>query len=447
MRIVIVGAGEVGSHLAKLLSRENQDIIVVDRDHEKLDKLDANYNLMTSVGSPTSFRDLAAAGVNEDCDLLIAVTPFENTNLVACAIGKRLGATKTVARIDNYEFLSNSGREFFSSIGVDHLIYPEDLAAQEIVTALRRPWVRNWYELHDGQLIILSVRVREGAEIIGKKLRDITYGQHNYHVSAIKRRHDTLIPGGEDVVRDNDILFFTTTRDYVDEIRQLCGKRDYRIQKVMIMGGGRIAVRLAHMASDRWEMTIIEENAEVCRRLPEKCSGCDVNIIHGDARNNDTLREEGLEGMDAFVALTDFSESNILGCLTAKEFGVSKTVAEVENIQFISEAEGLNIGSIINKKLLASSKIFQVLLASDENTSKFLTLADAEIAELEAREGSKITQAPVMDLRLSKEMTIAGLIRGGEGMLVSGRTRIQPGDHVVVFCLAGHIHKIERLFN
>ncbi len=447
MRIVIVGAGEVGSHLAKLLSRENQDIIVVDRDNDKLDKLDANYNLMTSVGSPTSFRDLAAAGVNEDCDLLIAVTPFENTNLIACTIGKKLGATKTVARIDNYEFLSASGREFFSSMGVDHLIYPEDLAAKEIVTALRRPWVRNWYELHDGQLIILSVRVRNGAEIIGRKLRDITSSQHNYHVSAIKRRHDTLIPGGEDVVRDNDILFFTTTRDYVDEIRQICGKRDYKIEKIMIMGGGRIAVRLAHMASDRWEMTIIEENAEVCRRLPERCSGCDVNIIHGDARNNDTLREEGLEGMDAFVALTDFSESNILGCLTAKEFGVSKTVAEVENIQFISEAEALNIGSIINKKLLASSKIFQILLASDENTSKFLTLADAEIAELEAREGSKITQAPVMDLKLSKEMTIAGLIRDGEGMLVGGRTQIQPGDHVVVFCLSGHIHKIERLFS
>ncbi len=447
MRIVIVGAGEVGSHLAKLLSRENQDIIVVDRDSDKLDKLDANYNLMTCVGSPTSFSGLAAAGVNEDCDLLIAVTPFENTNLVACAIGKRLGATKTVARIDNYEFLSPSGREFFNSIGVDHLIYPEDLAAKEIVTALRRPWVRNWYELHDGQLIILSVRVRNGAEIIGRKLRDITSSQHNYHVSAIKRRHDTLIPGGEDVVRDNDILFFTTTRDYVDEIRQVCGKRDYKIKKIMIMGGGRIAVRLAHMASERWEMTIIEENAEVCRRLPERCSGCDVNIIHGDARNNDTLREEGIGGMDAFVALTDFSETNILGCLTAKEFGVSKTVAEVENIQFISEAEALNIGSIINKKLLASSKIFQVLLASDENTSKFLTLADAEIAELEAREGSKITQAPVMDLKLSREMTIAGLIRDGEGMLVSGRTQIQPGDHVVVFCLSGHIHKIEQLFS
>ncbi len=447
MRIVIVGAGEVGSHLAKLLSREHQDIIVVDPDSEKLDKLDANYNLMTSVGRPTSFQDLAAAGVNADCDLLIAVTPYENTNLIACSIGKRLGATKTVARIDNSEFLSSNGREFFNSIGVDHLIYPEDLAAQEIVTALRRPWVRNWYELYDGQLIILSVRVRQGAEIIGKKMRDITAAQHNYHISAIKRRHDTLIPGGEDVVCNNDILFFTTTRDYVDEIRQICGKRDFKISKVMIMGGGRIAVRLAHMALDRWELIIIEENADVCRRLPELCNGCNVKIIHGDARNNDTLREENIESMDAFVALTDYSETNILGCLTAKEFGVNKTVAEVENIQFISEAEALNIGSIINKKLLASSKIFQVLLASDANTSKFLTLADAEIAELEAREGSKITQAPVMNLHLSREMTIAGLIRNGEGMLVSGRTLIQPGDHVVVFCLSGHIHKIEKLFS
>ena len=171
-----------------------------------------------------------------------------------------------------------------------------------------------------------------------------------------------------------------------------------------------------------------------------------MNIIHGDARNNDTLIEEGISSMDAFVALTEFSETNILACLTAKEFQVSKTIAEVENIQFISEAEGLNIGTIINKKLLASSKIFQLLLDADESSSKFMALADAEVAEIDARVGSKITRAPVMDLKLSHDMTIAGLIRDGKGMLVGGRTQILPGDHVLVFCLAGSIHKIEKLF-
>lgn len=445
MKIVIAGAGEVGSHLGKLLSKEEQDIVLIDRDGDKLARLDANYNLMTMVGSPTSFRDLRAAGAGE-CDLYIAVTPFENTNLISCQIAKSLGATKTVARIDNYEFLHPDNKPFFTGLGVDHLIYPEVLAAQEIITALTRPWVRNWFELHDGELIVIGVKLRENASLIGRKLKEITYNQHNYHVSAIKRRHETIIPRGDDEIREGDILYFTTTRPYIDEIRTICGKREYRIRKVMVMGGGRIAVRLVHLAVGRWDFTIMDDDMDVCRRLPEKCSGCDVSIIHGDARNSDVLAEENIDSMDAFVALTDFSETNILACLTAKEFHVSKTVAEVENIQFISEAEGLNIGTIINKKLLASSKIFELLLAADESTSKFLALADAEVAEIDARPGSKITRAPVMELKLSRDMTIAGLIRDGKGMLVSGRTQIMAGDHVLVFCLAGSIHKVEKLF-
>jgi len=446
MKIVIAGAGEVGSHLAKLLSREEQDIIVLDRDKEKLNSLDSNYNLMTVAGSPTSFNDQRAAGVGRDCDLFIAVTPYENTNLIACGIAKQLGARKTVGRIDNYEYLDPENRGFFSSVGVDHLIYPEYLAAQEIRQALRRPWARNWFELHEGELILVGVRVNETAALIGKQLRDLTFSQHNYHVSAIKRRHETIIPRGDDIIKTGDIIYFTTTRQYVDEIREICGKKDFKVSNVMIMGGGRIAVRLAHLASEEFDLTIIDDDLALCRKLPEKCSGCKVKIIHGDARNNDVLREEGINNMDAFVALTDFSETNILACLTAKEFGVDKTVAEVENIQFISEAEGLNIGTVINKKLLASSKIFQILLDADESSAKFMALADAEVAELEAHPESKITRAPVMELNLAREMTLAGLIRDGKGMLVTGRTRIQPGDHVLVFCLSGSIHKIEKLF-
>ncbi len=446
MKIVIAGAGEVGSHLGKLLSREEQDIVMIDNDREKLDRLDANYNLMTCVGSPTSFRTLSNAGVDTSCDLFIAVTPYENTNITSCAIAKSLGARKTVARIDNYEFRNTAHRPFFASIGVDHLIYPEYLAAQEICTALKRPWVRHWFELNDGRLLLIGVKIRSNASLVGKSMRDITATQHNYHVAAIKRRHETIIPRGDDVIQADDILYFTTTEEFVDDIRDLCGKRDYKVRNVMVMGGSRIAVRLAHMASDKLKLTIIENDPDICRRLPEKCSGCDVRIIHGDARNNDVLREEGIGAMDAFVALTDASETNILTCLAAKEMGVNKTIAEVENIQFISEAEILNIGTIVNKKLLASSKIFQLLLDADETSSRFMALADAEVAELEARPGSKITRAPVMDLRLSRDMTIAGLIRNGRGMLVGGRDRIEAGDHVLVFCLSGSIHKVEKLF-
>ena len=444
MKIVIVGAGEVGSHLAKLLSREEQDIILVDKDSDKLAGIDANYNLMTLCGSPTSFSTLRDAGTSH-CDLFIAVTPYETSNVTACAMAKSLGAKKTVARIDNYEFMVDESREFFTRIGVDYLIYPEYLAAEEIMTALKRSWVRHWFELHNGEIILVGVKLRNNAPLIGMQLKELAFSQPRFHVSAIKRNHETIIPRGDDRINDNDILYFTTTRDHVDDLLQMCGKVHQEIKNVLIMGGSRIAVRLAALAEGIYDIKIIDNNMDVCRRLPEKCPECE--IVYGDARDIDVLREEGIEDVDAFIALSESSEANILACLTAKEFGVGKSIAEVENIQFISEAEGLNIGTVINKKLLASSKIFQILLDADINSSKCLALADAVVAEMIVKPNSKITEAEVKDLNLTRDMTIAGLVRDGIGMLVKGDTRIQAGDHVVVFCLAGAIHKVERLFN
>lgn len=443
MRIVIAGAGEVGSHLAKLLSFENQDIVLVDNDATKLANLDANYNMMTMVGRPTSIKALRDAGV-ENCELFIAVSPYETTNIVSCSIAKQLGAVKTVARIDNYEFMNANNKEYFKTMGVDSLIYPEYLAAQEILTALHRPWVRHWFELHDGEIILVGVKMRENAQLIGMQLRDLPALRPTFHISAIKRRHNTIIPRGDDHIKTGDILYFTTTRDHVDDLLEICGKTDYKVNKVLIMGGSRIAVRAIALAGGEFDFKIIEKEIETCRQLAEQCPGCD--IIHGDARDIEVLREEGIGDADAFIALTDSSETNILACIMAKEFGVAKTIAEVENLQLISEAEGLNIGTTINKKLLASSTIFQLLLDADSSTSKCHALTDAEVAEIEARPGSKITRAAVKDLNLSRDMTIAGLVRDGVGMLVTGNTRIQPGDHVVVFCLAGALHKIEKLF-
>lgn len=444
MKIVIAGAGEVGSHLAKLLSREEQDIILVDKDADKLATIDANYNLMTLCGSPTSFASLRDAGVDH-CDLFIAVTPYETANVTACAMAKNLGARKTVARIDNYEFMIDESRDFFTRLGVDYLIYPEYLAAEEILTALKRSWVRHWFELHNGEIILVGVKLRDNAQLIGMRLKDLSFSQQTFHVSAIKRNHETIIPRGDDLIRANDILYFTTTRDHVNDLLEICGKVHHDIKKVLIMGGSRIAIRLAALAEDEYKIKIIDNNMEVCKRLPEKCPNCE--IVYGDARDIDVLREEGIEDIDAFIALSDSSEANILACLTAKEFGVGKSIAEVENIQFISEAEGLNIGTIINKKLLASSKIFQILLDADINSSKCLALTDAEVAEIVAKPHSKITKGAVKDLNLSRDMTIAGLVRDGKGILVKGNTIIEPGDHVVVFCLSGAIHKVERLFN
>lgn len=443
MKIIIAGAGEVGSHLAKMLSNEGQDIILLDSDQEHLQDIDSNYNLMTCLGSTSSFETLKLLGVS-GADLYVAVTPYESRNITSCAIAKKLGAKKTVARIDNYEFLEPSNTRTLKEIGVDQLIYPELLAAEEINLSLSHNWARYWGELHGGALLLIGVKLHENSPILNLMLMQLPVQNHDFHVAAIKRNNETIIPTGRDRLMLDDIVYFITTPEYTEKVRELCGKKKRLIKKAFVYGASRIAIRFAKEYHDLYQIKIIDDNRDNCERLAAELPDCE--IIHGDGRDIDTLRENNIYQSDAFLALTDFSETNILACMMAKEFGVHKTVADVENIQFLSQAENLNISTTINKKLLTSSRIFKILLAADESNSKFLTLADAEIAEVQAKKGSKITKDEVRNLKLPYGMTLAALVRGNECMLVSGLTKIEPGDFVVVFCLAGMLKKMEKWF-
>ena len=446
MKIIIAGAGAVGTHLAKLLSREKQDIILMDDDEEKLSTLDSNFDLMTATASPTSIKGQKEVGVGE-ADLFIAVTPDESRNITACILAHNLGAEKTVARIDNYEYLLPKHKEFFQKMGVDSLIYPEMLAAKEIVSSIRMSWVRQWWEFCGGALILIGSKMREKAEILNIPLYQLGGPELPYHVVAIKRGNETLIPRGDDVIKLHDIVYFTTTRKYIPYIRKIAGKEDYAdVRNVMVMGGSRIAVRTAQYVPDYMQVKIIDNDMARCNRLTELLDDKTM-IINGDGRDMNLLLDEGLKNTEAFVALTGSSGTNILACLAAKRMGVSKTVAEVENIDYINMAESLDIGTVINKKKIAASHIYQMMLDADVSNVKCLTVANADVAEFIVKEGSKITKHPVKDLGLPKGTTIGGLIRHGEGVVVMGNTLIQPGDHVVVFCLNMMIKKIEKFFN
>lgn len=444
MKIIIAGAGEVGTHLSKLLSRENQDIILIDPDEEKLN-ISRRYELMTLKGNATSLRDLIEAGV-KNADMFIAVTPEESTNITACMLATNLGAIRTFARINNYEYLLPENKEFFKNLGVDSLIYPEMLAAEEIKNALARPWARQWWELCNGTLILIGVKVRENAPIVNKYLYDLSKDEKNYHVVAIKRGLETIIPRGNDQLLAGDILFFTTLRENIETIRKQTGKPDIQVKKVVIMGGSRIAVKVASYLPHNIRVKIIETSKEKSIKLAE-CVPGNVMIINGDARDTELLEQENVMSCDAFVALTENSETNILACLAAKTLGVKKTVAKVENIDYIPLAEKLDIGTVINKKLIAASYIYQYLLDADVSNVKSLTFAHADVAELIARPNSKITRKAVKDLNLPKDMTLGGLIRNGKPQIINGDTVVQAHDNVVVFCLDTAMRKIEDYFN
>ena len=446
MKIIIGGAGAVGTHLAELLSSEKQDIILMDEDESKLSKMDSNFDLMTVCASPTSIQALKNAGVG-DADLFIAVTPEESRNMTACMIATNLGAKKTLARIDNYEYLLPKHKEFFAQAGINSLIYPEMLAAKDIVDAIKMSWIRQWWEFYGGALILIGAKMKETAQILNVPLFELGSRNIPFHIVAIKRGNETIIPRGDDMIMLNDIVYFTTTKKYIPYIQKIAGKEHYpEVRSVMIMGGSRIAVRASQYIPDYMQIKIIESDLERCHRLTDLVDD-KIMIINGDGRDIDLLLEEGIKNTDAFVALTGNSETNILACLAAKRMGVIKTVAEVENIDYISMAESLDIGTVINKKMIAASHIYQMMLDADVSNVKCLTFANADVAEFKVKEGSRITQKAIKDMGLPKGITIGGMIRNGEGMLVTGNTIIQPGDHVVVFCLEKMIKKAEKFFN
>ena len=446
MKIIIGGAYAIGTHWAKLLSRNNQEITLIDENEENLERLRGDFDLLTIHASPTCIRTLKEARVSST-DLFIGVTPNEYQNITACSLAHAFGAKKTVARIDNCEYLRPENEEVFKQMGISSLIYPEELAAKDIANGLKMSWVRQRWDVHNGVLVMLGIKLRESCEILNQPLKDLCGPDDPYHVVAIKRDHDTIIPGGNDELKLYDVAYFMTTRNYIPYVRKIVGKEHYvDVKNVMIMGGGNTTVRAIQNIPDYMEVKIIEKDEHRCEQLNEILDDSRTLVINADGRDVSLLVDEGIRNTQAFVAMTGNAETNILACLTAKRMGVRKTVAMVDNIDYIDMAESFDIGTIINKKAIAASHIYQMMLDAKVHNVRFLTATNADVAEFIPVPGSKVTRKPVKDLGLPAGMTIGGLVRNGEGQLVSGNTQIEAGDTVMVFCNNLGMTKIEKFF-
>jgi len=446
MKTIIAGAYAIGTHLARLFSRDHEDITLIDTSAERLGQVGADTDLLTLEDSPTSIHALKQAGVSHT-DLFIAVNPNESDNITACMLAKSLGARKTVAKVDNPEFTEAKAQELFQRLGIDSVIDPDMLAAYDINNGLKMSWVRQRWDVHDGELVMLGIKLRESCEILNKPLKEISGPEDPYHVVAIKRGGQTIIPGGNDELLLYDLAYFMTTRSYIPYIRQIVGKDHYvDVKNVMVMGGGSITVRAVKRMPEYMDCKIIEIDGRRCEELNELIDDGEAMIIHGDGRDTSLLIEEGIKNTQAFVALTDSPETNILACLAAKRLGVRKTVALVENMDYVSMAESLDIGTIVNRKTVAAGHIYQMMLDANVLNIHFLMNVNAYVAEFIPLPGSHVTQKAVKDLGLPRDVTIGGLVRQGKGMLVSGNTQIEAGDSVMVFCHEIDMHRIEKYF-
>lgn len=350
-----------------------------------------------------------------------------------------------MARVDNYEYTLPEHREFFRTVGIGSIIYPEMLAGREIMHNVKHSWVRQWLEVQDGKLLMLGVKLRGTASILNIPLRELCGPESPFHVVAVKRGAETLIPHGDDALSEGDVAYFMTTPKYVPYIREVAGKENYPdVKHIFVMGGGHTAVQTLWNLPDNMHAKVVEADARRCERLNELLDGKNVLVLHGDGRDQELLAEEGIGNAEAFVALTENSETNILACMAAKRFGVRKTVAMVENTDYISMAESFDIGSIINKKTFAASHIYQMMLKADIETMKSLTVANADVAEFVVKEGARLTRKQVKDLHLPSTLTLGGLVRDGRGYLINGMTQIRPGDTVVAFCLENAVKQLEK---
>ena len=446
MKIVISGIGEMGSHLARMLSGNGHDITVIDIDTKALNELNTLADLITIEGDTTTFAVLRKAGVRR-CDLFIAVNHDENQNILAAIMAKQLGAKKSIARVDNNEYLEPNNKEMFINMGIDYLFYPEKVAAQEVTNLLGHTSTTDYVDFSGGLLALIVFKLEPTSPLIGRKLMDLAADGSisEFRAVAITRGSQTIIPRGQDEFFEGDVVYIIARKDVAKSVTELSGQKSVEVKSLMILGGSRIGVRVALELQDEMNVKIIEYNGEKAYRLAEELDK--TLIIHEDGRNLDAMLEEGLVNTDAFLAVTGRSETNILAAMQAKRMGVKKVIAEVENLNYIRLAESVGIDTIINKKRVTASNIFRFTMSTDVQAIRCLSGNEAEMLEFIVKPNSPATKCMIKDMRLPQDVIIGGIVRGDKVFIAVGDTRINAYDRVVVFSMPGSIATVGEFFN
>lgn len=437
----------MGLYLAQeLASLEGQNITIVGPQEDLIKMVESHTDLMAITGDSTSVEVLKQANVRK-ADLLISVMHDERTNIVTAALGKQLGAKKTIARVNNLEYLEPGNQARFVSMGVDSLVCPEEIVANEIVNLLSQTAATEIFDFSEGKLFLFLIKLEQNAPVVNKTLNDIVamYPHLDFRAVAIHRNSQTIIPKGDDKFLVNDLSYVVTKPGGIEELLKLGGKQKIDIRNVMIVGGGRVGRTAAGKLEHSLNIKLFEIDKIKSQHLAGLLGG--TLVINGDARDIQLMEDEDIRGMDAFIAATDSSETNILSCLHARKFGVKRTIALVENIDYIDISQNIGIDTIINKKLSTASYIVRFTMNANVTSIKCLSGINAEVMEMVAHPNSHVLRKPIRDLPIPKGAIIGGIIRGENSYIAVGDFQIEEGDKVVVFSLPEAIHKVDKLFH
>jgi len=446
MKIVLAGDGEVGMYLAQELSKEDHEITMIVPNSELVESIEGHTDVKAIVGDPTFISVQKRMNVKR-ADLMISALHDERINLLSAAIAKKLGAKKVISRINNLEYLSDENSELFREMGVDSLVCPEFIAATEIIDLLKQTAATEIFDFSNGKLSLFLIKLDNKAKVLNKSLNQIAaeYSHLDFRAVAIHRNGETIIPKGDDIFLEDDLSYVITKPEGIDALLNLGGKTRIEIRDVMLVGGGRVGRTVARKLEHQLNLKILESNKEKALQLANQLDA--ALVIQGDARDIHLLEEEDIRGMDAFVALTDNSETNILSCLNAKRFGVKRTIALVENIDYIDISQNIGIDTIVCKKLSTASYIIKFTMSAEVTSIKCLSGINAEVLEMVAKPHSLVTKKPIKNLKFPRGAIIGGIVRGDESYIAVGDFLIEAGDKVVVFTLPEAIHKVDDFFN
>ncbi len=448
MQAIVIGAGEVGYDVARLLAMEQHDVTVVDVSSEALEAVQSRLDVLTIHGSGTSEEVLQTCRVKQ-ADILIAVTTVDEVNLISCMLASRLGVKTTVARVRSNVIGSSQSVIKAKDFGIDILIHPEESTAEEVTRLIRRANATDVLTFANGRLNLVGVRLDHHSVAIGMTLEALSEQLPTipFRVVGISRGIRTLFPRGETRLSKNDQVFVMARPKHIPHVTRLLGKVEGKIQDVMILGGSRIGALVAQRltASKFKNIKLVEPNRERAEEVARELSN--VLVINSNASDIDLLVTEGLSEMDAFVAVTEDEESNLVACLMAKHLGVKKTVALLSKGAYVPISQAIGLDAAVSKKLAISREILHFLRSKHVKSVATVHGLDAEILEIEARPRAAITRKPLDALNLPAEMIVGAVMRGKEVEVAQGETHIQAGDRVIVFVRSRFIPQAERLFS